>query len=132
MSITLREIRNYVKTYMYDKSPGTYMILDLHSKKKLGLDLSNALFRMPNRLFNLIKSVYNDEITANFIFKSMLVKPIAIKLGKIGYEEEVEKALLSGCESFIDYLKQNGVDSSLDRSICMPATQNSNAISSLP
>ncbi|MEB3756561.1 MAG: hypothetical protein GSR79_06860 [Desulfurococcales archaeon] len=128
----MSDIGNYVKKYMYNKSPGTYMILDLHSKKKLGLDLSNALFKMPDRLYELIRSVYNDDITAKFVFKSMLIKPIAIKLGKIGYEDEVEKAILSGCESFVDYLKQNGVNSSLNKSICMPATQNSNAISSLP
>jgi hypothetical protein len=128
--LTLSEIMGYVKTYVYEKSPGTYMILDLNSKKKFGISLTDALIKKPIEIYDMIKSLYQDDITARFVFKSLLVKPIAIKLGKLGNEDEVEKALLSGCDAFVEYLKENGVDSNLDKSICHPATGNEKAISS--
>ncbi|GEM_PF-1330792 len=128
--LTLSEIIVYVKNYVYEKSPGTYMILDLNSKNKLGESLTDALIKKPVEVYNMIKSLYQDDITASFVFRSLLVKPIAIKLGKIGNEDEVEKALLSGCDSFVEYLKENGVNGNLDKSICHPATGNGKAISS--
>jgi hypothetical protein len=129
--ITLTEITNYIRTYMYEKSPGTFMILDLNSRKLLGANLTDAIIKKPKEVYKMMRSLYQDDITAKFIFKSMVVKPIAIKLGKIGLEEEVENALLSGCDGFIEYLKANGVNGKLDESICKPATSNSNAVSSL-
>ncbi len=128
--LTLSEIVGYVKTYVYEKSPGTYMILDLNAKKKFGVGLSDALIKKPVEVYNMIRSLYQDDITARFVFKSLLVKPIAIKLGKIGNEDEVEKALLSGCDSFVEYLRENGVNGNLDKNICHPATGDGKAISS--
>ena len=101
--LTLSEIIGYVKNYVYEKSPGTYMILDLNSKKKFGVSLTDALIKKPVEVYNMVKSLYQDDITAKFVFKSLLVKPIAIKLGKIGSEYEVEKALLSSCVVFVEF-----------------------------
>ena len=128
----MTEILNYIKEFMYDKSPGVFMILDLNSRKILGTGLTDAIIKKPKEVYTMLHTLYQDDITAKFIFKSMLVKPIAIRLGKLGREEEIENALLGGCDSFIEYLRLNGVNGNLDESICRPATSNKKAIHSLP
>ncbi|MCE4607005.1 MAG: hypothetical protein F7B59_06745 [Desulfurococcales archaeon] len=107
--MNIEELKRYLHDYVYSKSPGIYLIIDRISKTRLGVSLIDALFCMPDKLYELISSIYNDPITTNFIFKNLFLKPIILKLEVNIPVEDLYQAAKEGREKLLDLLERGGI-----------------------
>ncbi|MCE4615044.1 MAG: hypothetical protein F7B60_05915 [Desulfurococcales archaeon] len=70
----------------------------------------DAVFHMPDKLYDLILDVYRDSLTANFIFKSFILKPISLKLDNNITVDELYEVARNGAEKLKDILAKGGID----------------------
>ncbi len=110
MPVKIEELKRFLRDYFFSKSPGVFLLLDHISRERLGVNLVDAVFQFPDRLYQLILETYKDTITANFIYKNFLLKPITLKIEAKISLDDLYNAAKGGSERFIEILKKGGID----------------------
>jgi len=85
----LKELKLYVKRYLDSQVPGYIVSLDTISIRRTGKKIIDLLFESPSTLYQILKSYYNSEVTADFAMLNLFLRPIAIRLESIGLEEQL-------------------------------------------
>ncbi len=103
------ELKMIVQEQMRRKAPGVLMLLNHYSRQRFGVKFVEAVFAMPRKVFEMIKDVYEGEVTARVVMKRLVMKPIAEALGNPDLVDELMNVALDGCESFVTFLRGHGV-----------------------
>lgn len=85
------------------------MLLNHYSRQRFGMRFVDSVFSMPKKAFEMIKEVYDGEITAKMVMKRLVMKPIAEVLGDPDLADELMNAAMKGCTYFVELLKKRGV-----------------------
>ncbi len=89
-----------IEKRIYTKSPGVFLLLNLNCKNRFGSSFARLLLEDPSKLYKIITDTYRDEITANFIFKDLLVKSLATELGYPDMADSLYEAALKDQEKY--------------------------------
>ncbi len=109
-------LRDYIRKYIMSRSPGIYVLLNRAVSRELGTDLVDAVIKKPRELLDFLKRFYKDDMEAVFIFRSLLIKPLAMLAGDPDLEARLYRASLQGCQALVDELRGCGLD--IDSSLC--------------
>ncbi len=85
----LEELKLYVKRYIDSQVPGYIASIDMISIRETGKRVIDLLFESPSKMYQVLKSYYGSELTTDFAMLNLFLKPIAIKLGSVGLEEQL-------------------------------------------
>ncbi len=85
----LEELKLYVKRYIDTQVPGYIASIDMISIRETGKKIIDLLFESPSKAYQILKSYYGSELTADFAMLNLFLKPIAIKLESVGMEEQL-------------------------------------------
>ena len=107
-------IRDYIKNYVMNKSPGVFILLNRVVRERLGMDLVDAIIKKPRDFLKLLKSFYGDEMEAAFIYRSLFLKALAVMAGDPELDKELFKAAMNGCSQLVAVLRSHGVDVSTE------------------
>ena len=103
------ELRMAVEEQIKRKAPGVLMLLNHYSRQRFGMRFVDAVFSMPRKVFEMMKEVYEGEVTARVVMKRLVMKPIAEVLGDPDLADELMSAAMEGCSSFVNLLRRYGV-----------------------
>jgi len=90
VAMTREDVLRFVKNWIESRIPGFMRLLDAVSLSKYGKRFLELLLSNPSEAYNLVKEKYGgDEASADFVFLTLILKPMASKLGRIGLEYEL-------------------------------------------
>ncbi len=91
------ELLRFVRQWADSRIPGFIRLLDSMCLPRYGKKFLELLIDDPKEAYEFIKQRYGgDEASADFAMLSLILKPIAIKLGKPGLEYELLKVVKEG------------------------------------
>ncbi|MEM1652994.1 MAG: hypothetical protein QW747_06895 [Ignisphaera sp.] len=73
----VQSLRDYVHSCASKAVPGAIHILNVLCKSATGLDAMSLLFTSPSRLYQIVLSFYKNTFTADTMFKTLFLNPIA-------------------------------------------------------
>lgn len=83
----VQSLRDYVYGYASKAVPGAIHILNVLCKSATGLDAMSLLFTSPSRLYQIVLSFYKNAFTADTMFKTLFLNPIAKHLRGVDVDE---------------------------------------------
>ncbi len=93
----IEELVRYVRQWAESRIPGFLRMLDNVCMAKYGKKFVELLIENPKEAYEFIKQRYGgDEASADFALVSLILKPIAIKLGRPGLEYELLELVKRG------------------------------------
>ncbi len=96
-AMTWNDVLRFVKQWIESRIPGFLRLLDAISLARYGKKFLDLLLSNPKDAYNLVKEKYGgDEASADFVFVTLILKPIASKLGKLGLEYEMLRYVKEG------------------------------------
>jgi hypothetical protein len=116
MSKVSEEIRSHIRKYVMSRSPGMYILLARVANNSLGMDLVDAIIKRPTELLEALKRFYRDDMEATFVFRVLLLRPLALLTGNPTLDDELFKAALNGCQDLVKILRSHGVN--IDPNVC--------------
>jgi len=109
VSLTVEDLKRYIKVNMWRKSTGFFEFMDRLVIAYLGRGVLDAFFSEPRKVYEALLNYYGDEETASFVFKYQLILPVAMKIDGVDIVDELYELALNDPEEFIRRLKEFGV-----------------------
>ncbi|MEM0214327.1 MAG: hypothetical protein QW348_08790 [Ignisphaera sp.] len=83
----VQSLRDHVYSYASKAVPGAMHILNVLCKSATGLDAMSLLFTSPSRLYQIVLSFYKNTFTADTMFKTLFLNPIARHIKSVDVDE---------------------------------------------
>jgi len=82
----LEALKRLIEEQSKNIIPGYLPTLDSIALKKTGSRFLDLFFSKPSKAYELLLEFYKDENTVDFLIVTVFLKPIAIKLNRLGLE----------------------------------------------
>ena len=84
----INELKLYIKRYVDSQVPGYIASIDNVFLKETGRRVIDLLFEEHSKVYQVLKKYYGSEVTADFAVLNLFLKPIAVRIGRVGIEEQ--------------------------------------------
>ncbi len=108
-SINTKLLIQYIRRYIKSRASGLLEILDMTAKRRYSKTAIELLLTEPRNLLDIIIEHYSSEEVAHFVISKLFIRPLAIKLNILEYEDELLEALVNDPHRFLTLLKKCGV-----------------------
>lgn len=85
------ELRNFIKKYVEERLPGYLSLLNNISLQRHGKLFLDLLLECPSKAYQILVEYHGDSSVADFALVNFFIRPLAMKLNRIGYEFELLK-----------------------------------------
>ena len=101
------DIKLYIKRHIDSQVPGYIASIDNVFLKETGKRVIDLLFEEPSKVYQVLRKYYGSEVTADFATLNLFLKPLAIKIGRIGIEEQLLVLMKQGKDKeFLELLRK--------------------------
>ncbi len=93
---TLLKLKNELASMLNQVLPGYIRLVDVLARSKYNMGAVELLLESPSKLFYLLKEYYGDEISAEYAFYEVFLRPLAQLLGYRINEYEFMEMIKAG------------------------------------
>lgn len=108
MTKSYDDLKEFVKRYIAERSPGYLHLLNTLMRMKTGLDAIELFFNSPSAFYNILKEHYGDDAPVMFSLATLFLRAIAIRFNDISIETILLNAIKNGDDDrFFSVLKSH-------------------------